>query len=89
VTKGRKQKLDNCGVRLHNSGCARCEGYYELSMKEKAKYLEAARRQVDRSEAVKKDNAKVRGARECGGRGMVVWWEGHGGVVGGVRGWEW
>ena len=28
-------------------------------MKEKAKYLEAARRQVDRSEAVKKDNAKV------------------------------
>ena len=36
-------------------------------MKEKAKYLEAARRQVDRSEAVvKKNNEKVRKAADGG-----------------------
>ena len=54
-------------MRVHDSGCARCEGYYKLSMKEKAKYLEAARRQVDRSEAVvKKNNEKVRKAADGG-----------------------
>ena len=39
-----------------------------ISMKEKAKYLEAARRQVDRSEALKKDSAKV-----CRGWGAGKW----------------
>ncbi|XP_028396807.1 histone-lysine N-methyltransferase SETD1B-A-like [Dendronephthya gigantea] len=60
VTKGRNKKVDNCGVRILDSGSARCEGFYKISMKEKAKYLEAARRQVEVSAAVvnKKDNEK-------------------------------
>ena len=62
LTKGRKQKSDSCGVRLHSSGSARCEGYYKIGMNEKAKYLEAARRQVDKTQVVdnKKTEEKVR-----------------------------
>ena len=41
----RKQKAEQ-GVRVHVSGCARAEGYYRIDIKEKAKYLQAQRRQL-------------------------------------------
>ena len=41
----RKQKTEH-GVRVHVTGCARAEGFYRIDLKEKAKYLQAQRRQL-------------------------------------------
>lgn len=41
----RKQKSEH-GIRVHVTGCARAEGFYRIDIKEKAKYLQAQRRQL-------------------------------------------
>ena len=33
-------------MRVHLTGCARSEGFYKIDIKEKAKYLQAQRRQL-------------------------------------------
>lgn len=46
VTKGRRKLKTEHGVRVHVTGCARTEGFYKIDIKEKAKYLQAQRRQL-------------------------------------------
>lgn len=56
----RKQKPEN-GVRVHVTGCARTEGFYRIDIKEKAKYLQAQRRQLQCQENVTKQELKTEG----------------------------
>ncbi|XP_078363244.1 uncharacterized protein LOC144647329 isoform X3 [Oculina patagonica] len=46
VTKFRRKQKTEHGVRVHVTGCARTEGYYKIDINEKAKYLQAQRRQL-------------------------------------------
>lgn len=56
----RKQKPEH-GVRVHVTGCARTEGYYRIDIKEKAKYLQAQRRQLQCQAIVTKQEQKTDG----------------------------
>lgn len=48
-------------LRVHESGCARSEGYYKIPMTEKSKYLKSALKQlnvIQRRDENETDNAK-------------------------------
>ncbi|KAJ7378728.1 Histone-lysine N-methyltransferase setd1b [Desmophyllum pertusum] len=56
----RKQKTEH-GVRVHVTGCARTEGFYKIDIKEKAKYLQSQRRQLQCQANVTAEEQKTDG----------------------------